>query len=99
MNQNINNNNNGGKKGTRGRKMGAVSFCKVPLSELNRILKGDAEVIVSIRFAQMLGLKGGAMKGDTSTISGIVNAKDTEIELEKFTEDSGLQPEITLDTF
>jgi hypothetical protein len=42
----------------RGRKAGGVSFMQVNLNELNRILRPDAHVIVSLRFAQIVGLEG-----------------------------------------
>jgi hypothetical protein len=45
-------------KKKRGRKAGGVSFMQVNLNELNRILRPDAHVIVSLRFAQIVGLEG-----------------------------------------
>jgi hypothetical protein len=41
-----------------GRTKGAVSFVSVNLRELNRILKEDAQVLVSRRYAEQLCLKG-----------------------------------------
>ena len=41
-----------------GRTKGAVSFVSVNLRELNRILKEDAQVLISRRYAEQLCLKG-----------------------------------------
>ena len=43
------------KKGS-GRKKGAVSFVKIPLKELNALLRDTMDVVVSRRFAEQLGL-------------------------------------------
>ena len=41
-----------------GRTKGSTSFMRVKLSELNRVLKPEGEVIVNRRYAETLGLKG-----------------------------------------
>ena len=41
-----------------GRTKGAVSFVSVNLRELNRILKDDAQVLISRRYAEQLSLDG-----------------------------------------
>jgi hypothetical protein len=56
------------KKGS-GRTKGAVSFLVVNLGELNRILKDDANVVVSRRYAEQLGISGTPMMGNTKNIA------------------------------
>ncbi len=46
------------KKSKAGRKKGAVSFCMVPLSELNLKLNENAIVIISRKFASAMGIEG-----------------------------------------
>ena len=46
------------KKSNRGRKKGSFCFSMVPLSELNKVLKQDAVVIVSKKFLDNLNIKG-----------------------------------------
>lgn len=45
----------------RGRKKGSVSFVSVPLSELNRVLRESAYVVVSKKYADTLFLQGESM--------------------------------------
>ena len=47
---------------TRGRKKGSVSFVSVPLSELNRVLRESAHVVVSKKYADTLFLQGDNME-------------------------------------
>ena len=46
------------KKSNAGRKKGAVSFCMVPLSELNSKLNENAIVIISRKYASAMGIEG-----------------------------------------
>jgi hypothetical protein len=46
------------KKSNAGRKKGAVSFCMVPLSELNAKLNANAIVIISRKYAAGMGIEG-----------------------------------------
>ncbi len=55
------------KKGS-GRTKGATSFVKVHLGELNRILREDAIVIVSRRYAEQLELSSDPFKANTKDI-------------------------------
>jgi hypothetical protein len=88
-------------KGKRGRKAGSVSFCKVTLEELNRCLKPAAQVIISLRFANMVGLGGQKIVADAETVKGLANSKDVDIQIEKFEdrEEEGIKPIISLETF
>ena len=45
-------------KSNRGRKKGSFCFSMVTLSELNKVLKQDAVVIVSKKFADNLSIRG-----------------------------------------
>ena len=56
------------KKGS-GRTKGAVSFISVTLGELNRVLKPEAIVVVSRRYAEPLGLEGKPMVGNAKNIA------------------------------
>lgn len=58
------------------RTAGATSFASVKLSELNRLLKPDADIPVSRRFQEMLKLHGKAMTADTPTIVALTNRTD-----------------------
>jgi hypothetical protein len=46
------------KKSNAGRKKGSVSFCMVPLAELNSKLNENAIVIISRKFAAAMGIDG-----------------------------------------
>lgn len=67
------------KKGS-GRKKGAVSFVKVPLKELNSLLREDMQVVVSRRFAEELGLGGTAVKGTPKNILPPKNPVEVKVE-------------------
>ena len=45
-------------KSNRGRKKGSFCFSMIALSELNKVLKQDAMVIVSKKFLDNLSIKG-----------------------------------------
>jgi hypothetical protein len=94
----------------RGRKVGAVSFCKVSLAELNRILKPSANVVVSLRYAEMIGLDGSKISADTATIKAVANHVAADVKVESFdekyvakkkdfSEDAGLKPVIQVENF
>tara|TARA_B100000131_G_scaffold124469_1_gene121592 strand:+ start:704 stop:937 length:234 start_codon:yes stop_codon:yes gene_type:complete len=48
----------------RGKKKGATSFVSVSLETLNTILRPEANVLVSRRFAETLGIEGDRVVGD-----------------------------------
>ena len=60
-----------------GRTKGATSFVKVNLGELNRVLKEDATVIVSRRYAEQLELASEAFSAPTKNIES--HAKTIEV--------------------
>lgn len=70
----------------RGRKKGGVSFMQVTLAELNRILQPDARVIVSLRYASLIGLEGKAVGADMSVMEYCVNSGKVDAQMESFNE-------------
>ena len=66
----------------RGKKKGATSFVKVTLRELNRVLKEDAVVIVSRRFAEALDLEGEKFSATTNALSAVAPVEINKEELE-----------------
>jgi|TARA_Y100000310_G_C20157387_1_gene567483 hypothetical protein len=66
----------------RGKKKGATSFVKVNLRELNRILKEDAIVIVSRRFAETLDLNAEKFSATTAALSAMTPVEVNKEELE-----------------
>ena len=66
-------------KSTRGRKKGSFCFSMIPLAELNKVLKQDAIVIVSKKFADNLSLKGIEKEVTTKTYDSIHTAIDFQV--------------------
>ena len=64
----------------RGKTKGAGSFVQVNLRELNRVLKEDASVIISRRFAETLSLQTDRF---TATTTNIEAQAPVEIKSEK----------------
>ena len=58
-------------KSNRGRKKGSFCFSMIPLSELNKVLKQDAVVIVSKKFLDNLNIKGIEKEVDTKTYQSL----------------------------
>jgi len=56
---------------TRGRKKGSVSFVSVPLSELNRVLREQAYVVVSKKFADTLFMQGDDMVANNAEYEAV----------------------------
>ncbi len=75
----------GGSK--RGRKSGSVSFMQVSLSELNAVLKPQAQVIVSIRYAQLVGLSGKPVSSTLDVMTYAASSGKVETRLESFSEE------------
>ena len=66
-------------KSTRGRKKGSFCFSMIPLSELNKVLKQDAIVIVSKKFADNLSIKGIEKEVTTKTYDSIQQPIDFQV--------------------
>ena len=66
-------------KSTRGRKKGSFCFSMIPLSELNKVLKQDAIVIVSKKFAYNLSIRGLEKEVTTKTYDSIHTAIDFQV--------------------
>lgn len=76
----------------RGRKPGSVSFMQVELSELNRVLKPDAKVILSIRYAQLVGLNGKPVSSNLDVVTHCVSSGKAEMHLVDFDKDEPDSP-------
>ena len=77
------------RKGKSGRTKGAVSFLAINLRELNRVLKEDAIVVVSRRYAEQLQLDGKPMSASTKNIESYGKQIDVKINAPK-EEDEGV---------
>ena len=69
------------RKSGSGRKKGAVSFVKIPLKELNALLRDTMDVVVSRRFAEQLGLGGIPVEGNPKNI--LPPKKPVEVKVEE----------------
>ena len=67
------------RKGKSGRTKGAVSFLAINLRELNRVLREDAIVMVSRRYAEQLHLDGKPMSASTKNIESYAKQVDVNI--------------------
>ena len=68
------------RKGKSGRTKGAVSFLAINLRELNRVLREDAIVMVSRRYAEQLHLDGKPMSASTKNIESYGKQIDVKID-------------------
>ena len=66
-------------KSNRGRKKGSFCFSMVPLSELNKVLKQDAVVIVSKKFLDNLNIKGIEKEVNTKTYQSLEEQIDFQV--------------------
>jgi hypothetical protein len=76
----------------RGRKLGSVSFMQVDLDELNRLLKPDAKVIVSIRYGQLVGLQGKPVNSNLDVITHCVASGKAELKLVDLSKNEEIEP-------
>ena len=67
-------------KSNRGRKKGSFCFSMVPLSELNKVLKQDAVVIVSKKFLDNLNIKGIEKEVNTKTYQSLEEQIDFKVD-------------------
>ena len=70
------------RKGKSGRTKGAVSFLAINLRELNRVLREDAIVMVSRRYAEQLHLEGKPMSASTKNIESYGKQIDVKIDVD-----------------
>jgi hypothetical protein len=78
-------------KKQRGRKKGSVSFMQVELAELNRVLKPDAKVILSIRYAQLVGLNGKPVSSNLDVLGHCVASGKAEMSLVDFGDEEDVE--------
>ena len=69
------------RKSGSGRKKGAVSFVKIPLKQLNELLRDTMDVVVSRRFAEQLGIDGTLVEGTPKNI--LPPKKPIEVQVEE----------------
>ena len=62
-----------------GRTKGAVSFVTVTLNELNDVLKPEANVLVSRRFAENVGISGKPFSATTKNITTHASIVDVKV--------------------
>ena len=67
-------------KSNRGRKKGSFCFSMVPLSELNKVLKQDAVVIVSKKFLDNLNIRGIEKEVNTKTYQSLEEQIDFKVD-------------------
>jgi hypothetical protein len=79
------------KTAARGRRPGAVSFMQVTLEELNRVLKPDAKVILSLKYGTLVGLNGKAVGGDMTVMEHCVNSGRIDMSVETFEDCAGAE--------
>ena len=96
----------GKKKSKAGRKKGAVSFCMVPLTELNSKLNDNAIVIISRKFAAAMGIEGQPIIAAPNMIVPFAQAQVTQsnVQVETFEkketkEEKEIAPQVTTDNF
>ena len=66
-----------------GRTKGAVSFVTVTLNDLNDVLKPEANVLISRRFAENLGIGGTPVTASTKNVEALsskIEIKETELD-------------------
>jgi hypothetical protein len=78
------------RKGKSGRTKGAVSFLAINLRELNRVLREDAIVMVSRRYAEQLHLEGKPMSASTKNIESYGKQIDVKIDSQQAEEDDAV---------
>ena len=66
-------------KSNRGRKKGSFCFSMIPLSELNKVLKQDAIVIVSKKFLDNLSIRGIEKEVNTKTYNSLEEQIDFQV--------------------
>jgi hypothetical protein len=66
-------------KSNRGRKKGSFCFSMIPLSELNKVLKQDAVIIVSKKFLDNLNIKGIEKEVNTKTYNSLEEQIDFQV--------------------
>lgn len=68
---------------------------QVELAELNRVLKPDAKVIISLKYATLVGLNGKPVGGDMTVYQHCANSGSLGAKLEVFEagEDENSEPE------
>ena len=95
----------GKKKSKAGRKKGAVSFCMVPLTELNSKLNSNAIVIISRKFAAAMGIEGQPIIAAPNMIVPFAQAQVAQsiVQVETFekkeSKEEETKPQVSIDSW
>ena len=87
------------RKSGAGRKKGSVSFCLVPLTELNSKLPSGAIILVSRKFAESMGIEGQPVVSTPNMIMPMVTAtKANSVQVTNLN-DEETTPELSIDNW
>lgn len=87
------------RKSGAGRKKGSVSFCLVPLTELNSKLPTGAIIIVGRKFAESMGIEGQPIISTPNMIMPMVTAaKANAVQITNLN-DKEVAPELSVDNW
>ena len=87
------------RKSGAGRKKGSVSFCLVPLTELNSKLPTGAIILVGRKFAESMGIEGQPVVSTPSMIMPIVTAAKANAVQVTNLNDEETAPELSVDNW
>ena len=87
------------RKSGAGRKKGSVSFCLVPLTELNAKLPSGAIILVSKKFAEAMGIEGQPVVSTPSMIMPMVTAAKASAVQVTNLNDEETAPELSVDNW
>ncbi|MAH49550.1 hypothetical protein CMI37_27255 [Candidatus Pacearchaeota archaeon] len=87
------------RKSGAGRKKGSVSFCLVPLTELNSKLPTGAIILVSRKFAESMGIEGQPVVSTPNMIMPMVTATKANAVQVTNLNDEETAPELSVDNW
>lgn len=87
------------RKSGAGRKKGSVSFCLVPLTELNSKLPTGAIILVGRKFAESMGIEGQPVVSTPSMIMPMVTAAKANAVQVTNLNDEEAAPELRVDNW
>ena len=90
------------RKSGAGRKKGSVSFCLVPLTELNAKLPAGAIILVGRKFAESMGIEGQPVVSTPNMIMPMVAAtKGNAVQITDLNKESDAEtaPELSIDNW
>ena len=87
------------RKSGAGRKKGSVSFCLVPLTELNSKLPTGAIILVGRKFCESMGIEGQPVMSTPSMIMAMVTATKANAVQVTNLNDEETAPELSVDNW